>query len=86
MDSHRRPSAALDGQIAPLRLELTRSAQNRELLESHFGCRVRFKADRNALVFRSGDLDRPFVTHNDEFAGGESERSWTPNLKHATQV
>src|SRR5208283_1425301 len=37
-----------DGQIAPLRLELTRAAQNRELLESHFGCRVRFKAGRNA--------------------------------------
>jgi AraC-like DNA-binding protein len=55
-----------DGQVAPLRLELTRVMQHRELLESHFGCRVRFKADRNALVFRSSDLDRPFVTHNDE--------------------
>ena len=55
-----------DGQIAPLRLELMRAVQHRELLESHFGCRVRFKADRNALVFRSSDLDRPFVTYNDE--------------------
>jgi AraC-like DNA-binding protein len=55
-----------DGQVTPLRLELTRPAQNRELLETHFGCRVRFKADRNALVFRSSDLDRPFVTHNEE--------------------
>jgi len=55
-----------DGQIAPLRLELMRDVQHRELLETHFGCRVRFKADRNALVFRSSDLDRPFVTHNDE--------------------
>ena len=36
------------------------------LLESHFDCRVRFKADRNALVFRSSDLDRPFVTYNEE--------------------
>jgi AraC-like DNA-binding protein len=27
---------------------------------------VRFKADRNALVFRNSDLDRPFVTHNVE--------------------
>ncbi|MBW8865119.1 MAG: AraC family transcriptional regulator [Verrucomicrobia bacterium] len=53
-----------DGQITPLRLELTRPAQHRELLETHFGCRVRFKAGRNALVFRSSDLDRPFVTHN----------------------
>ena len=55
-----------DGQITPLRLELTRAVQNRELLESHFGCRVRFKAGRNALSFRNGDLDRPFVTQNEE--------------------
>src|SRR5207247_3082308 len=55
-----------DGQITPLRLELTRPVKNRTLLESHFGCRVRFKAARNALVWRSSDLDRPFVTHNEE--------------------
>ena len=55
-----------DGQVAPLRLELTRPPKHRELLEGHFGCRVRFKAGRNALIFRSGDLDRPFVTHNEE--------------------
>ena len=29
-------------------LELTRPVKHRELLESHFGCRVRFKADRGA--------------------------------------
>jgi AraC-like DNA-binding protein len=55
-----------DGQITPLRLELTRPVQHRELLQSHFGCRVRFKAGRNALVFRNSDLDRPFVTQNEE--------------------
>jgi hypothetical protein len=55
-----------DGQIAPLRLELTRSVRNAELLESHFGCGVRFKSSRNALVFRNSDLDRPFVTQNEE--------------------
>jgi AraC-like DNA-binding protein len=55
-----------DGQVTPLRLELTRPVQHRELLETHFGCRVRFKAGRNALVFRSSDLDRPFVTQNEE--------------------
>ena len=55
-----------DGEITPLRLELTRALEHRELLENHFGCRVRFKADRNALVFRSSDLDLPFVTHNQE--------------------
>ncbi len=50
--------------ITPLRVELARAAGHRELLEAHYGCRVRFKAGRNALVFRSRDLDRPFVTHN----------------------
>jgi AraC-like DNA-binding protein len=55
-----------DGEITPLRLELTRPVKQRALLERHFGCRVCFKADRNALVFRSSDLDRPFVTHNEE--------------------
>ena len=55
-----------DGRITPLRLELTRPVQHRELLEAHFGCRVRFKAARNALVFRNRDLDWPFVTQNEE--------------------
>jgi AraC-like DNA-binding protein len=55
-----------DGAIVPRRLELTRPAKHRDLLEHHFSCRVRFKADRNALIFDSTDLDRPFVTHNEE--------------------
>ena len=55
-----------DGNIKPLRVELTRPARHRELLEAHFGSRVRFKADRNVVVFRSSDLDRPFTTHNPE--------------------
>jgi len=55
-----------DGQIAPLRVELRRPEEHRALLEGHFGCRVRFKANRNALVFRSTDLNCPFVTHNEE--------------------
>ena len=55
-----------DGQITPLRLDLTRPAKHRSILEGHFGCRVHFKADRNALIFRSRDLDTPFVTHNEE--------------------
>ena len=55
-----------DGQLTPLLLELTRPVRHCELLKTHFGCRVRFQANRNALVFRSSDLDRPFVTHNEE--------------------
>ena len=55
-----------DGEITPLRLEVTRPVKHRALLERHFGCRVRFNSDRNSLVFRSSDLDRPFVTQNEE--------------------
>ncbi|HTR40613.1 MAG TPA: AraC family transcriptional regulator ligand-binding domain-containing protein [Pseudomonadales bacterium] len=55
-----------DGHINPLRLELTRASQHRELLENHYGCKVRFKASRNAIVFQSSDLDHPFITHNAE--------------------
>jgi AraC-like DNA-binding protein len=55
-----------DGEIKPLRLELTRPVKHRALLEKHFGCPVRFNASRDALVFRTSDLDRPFVTQNDE--------------------
>ncbi|MBI3416225.1 MAG: AraC family transcriptional regulator [Verrucomicrobia bacterium] len=55
-----------DDQITPLRVELARSAKQRAIFENHYGCRVRFKADRNALIFRSRDLDCPFVTHNEE--------------------
>jgi AraC-like DNA-binding protein len=53
-------------QVTPLRVELIRSSAHRKLLEAHFGCRVQFGAERNAVVFRSSDLERPFVTHNAE--------------------
>jgi len=56
----------IGGALTPLRVELSRRAEHRELLESHYGCRVRFKAAHNAVVFRESDLDRPFVTHNAE--------------------
>jgi len=55
-----------DTQISPLRVDLARPAKHRPLLESHFGCRVNFKAEGNALIFRSRDMDTPFVTHNEE--------------------
>lgn len=52
--------------VTPLLVELTRAPASRDVLEAHYGCRVRFGADRNALVFRKSDLDRPLVTHNAE--------------------
>jgi AraC-like DNA-binding protein len=57
-----------DGAIRPLRVELVRAPAGRKRLEGHFGCPVRFGAGRNAMVFRDVDLDRPFVTHNEELA------------------
>ncbi len=52
--------------LSPVRLELTRSPAHRANLEEHFGCRVHFRAEQNALIFRKNDLDRPFITHNSE--------------------
>lgn len=56
----------IGSQIKPLRLELIRPPKNRELLERHFGCRVRFKAERNAVVLQTSDVNRPFTTYNEE--------------------
>jgi AraC-like DNA-binding protein len=53
-----------NAKLRPLRLELARPARNPGLFERHFNCPVSFKARRNALVFRSDDLNLPFVTHN----------------------
>jgi AraC-like DNA-binding protein len=50
--------------IAPLRVEFARPSAHRAVYEDHFGCAVRFKAPRNALVFRKTDVDRPFMTYN----------------------
>jgi AraC-like DNA-binding protein len=52
--------------ITPRSVELTRAAQHRAMYETHFGCRVKFRAANNAIVFATTDLDRPFLTHNAE--------------------
>lgn len=52
------------GTIAPLRAELTRPPRHRELYETHFGCPVIFDAPMNQLIFRTADLDLPFITHH----------------------
>jgi AraC-like DNA-binding protein len=52
--------------LYPLRVELTRTASHHEIYEAHYGCRVRFKARYNAIVFRAGDLELPFATYNAE--------------------
>lgn len=50
--------------LSPLRVELKRSAGHREIFEAAFGCPVKFKARRDAIVFRGRDLDLPFVSYN----------------------
>ena len=52
--------------LHPLRVELRRSGEHREIYEAHYGCPIKFKARRNAIVYRTSDLDRPFLTYNAE--------------------
>ena len=63
MDLGRRGTAQ---PLHPLRIELKRTDEQRALLESHFGCTIKFKARRNAIIYRTSDLDRPFLTYNAE--------------------
>ena len=52
--------------LYPLRVELTRTASDREIYEAHYGCRVRFSARYDAIVFRARDLQLPLATYNPE--------------------
>ncbi|HTT18147.1 MAG TPA: AraC family transcriptional regulator [Candidatus Sulfotelmatobacter sp.] len=55
--------------VSPKRVELQRPAAHREIYEKHFRSPVKFKADRNALVFNKADMELPFVTHNTDLLG-----------------
>ena len=66
-----------EGHVTPLRIDLTRKARARDLIESHFQCRARFESKRNALFFSTKDIERPFVTHNEDLLttiGAQLER------------
>jgi AraC-like DNA-binding protein len=52
--------------LNPKRIELTRPAEPENRFEEYFGCPVKYRATRDALVLRVADLERPFATHNDE--------------------
>ena len=52
--------------LNPKRIELTRSAERENRFEEYFGCRVKYRATRDALILRAADLELPFDTHNDE--------------------
>jgi uncharacterized zinc-type alcohol dehydrogenase-like protein len=47
-------------------IDMARAPLHAGMLERHFGCSPRFKARRNALVLRAADMDRAFVTHNQD--------------------
>ncbi len=53
-----------EGRIKPLRVELTRTESNRDLLGRHFGCAVRFNAPRDILVFQKDALGARFASHH----------------------
>lgn len=52
--------------LSPLRVELVQRRANTKPLERHFGCPVLFGANRNALIFRTADAERSFITYNAE--------------------
>jgi AraC-like DNA-binding protein len=52
--------------LNPKGVEFQRAAAHRGMYEAHFHSAVKFKAERNALVFRKADMDLPFQTHNSD--------------------
>src|SRR5947209_2810897 len=52
--------------ISPSRVELVQPRTHVKALERHFGCPVICGEYRNAMVFRSMDEGRPFITRNAE--------------------
>ena len=53
--------------IRPKRIDLKERRERGSRHEAYFNCPINFGAARNAIVLRSEDLDRPFVTYNAEF-------------------
>ncbi|WP_336785730.1 AraC family transcriptional regulator [Paenibacillus sp. MMO-177] len=49
-----------------------------QLLQDYFGCPIRYGADNNRLTMKRSDLDRPFLSHNEELL-----EILTPALEHA---
>lgn len=52
--------------LHPKRIELTRPPERENGLADYFGCSVKYRTTRDALVLRKVDIDLPFVTHNDD--------------------
>jgi len=52
--------------LSPLRVEFVQPRTRTKMIERHFRCPVVCGAERNAIIFRVGDAQRPFVTRNAE--------------------
>jgi hypothetical protein len=52
--------------LNPKRIELTRPAERENRFEEYFGCPVKYRTTRDALILRAADLELPFVKHNEE--------------------
>jgi AraC-like DNA-binding protein len=52
--------------LSPLRVEFVQPRAHAKIIERHFGSPIICGAERNAIVFRASDSQRPFVTRNAE--------------------
>ena len=52
--------------LNPKRIELARPPEPENGLEEYFGCPLKYRATRDALILHSAALELPFATHNDE--------------------
>lgn len=52
--------------VTPLRLELVQPRTHAKLIERHFGCPIVTGRTQNAIIFRAGDGECPFITRNSE--------------------
>jgi AraC-like DNA-binding protein len=55
--------------LSPLRVEFVQPRAHAKTIERHFGCPLVCGSPRNAIVFRTSDAQRPFVTRNAELLG-----------------
>lgn len=52
--------------LTPKRIELMRPEEPGNGLADYFGCPIKYRSRRDAVVLRAADLELPFVAHNEE--------------------
>ena len=67
--------------LTPKRIELRRPEEPGNGLAGYFGCPIKYRSRRDAVVLRATDLDLPFVTHNEELM-----RMLAPQLENQLQA